>query len=312
MKILLSTDNNYVMPTGVLMHSISINNKGVSYFILVDEGFSNDSRDALNQIAKLYGNSISFYTVTKEMTKSLPFGREDQPKHVSMATYYRLFISEILPKDVHKIIYLDGDMIVRHSLEDLWNIDLTNYAVGVVHDNDEEKHSTRLPYPSEEGYFNAGMLLINLDYWRENNCFGTFMNFVEKNNDVIKLHDQDVLNTVFHKKKKWLPMTYNFQTSYVLITSWYKCPERDKEEVERTKHNPIIIHFASGDKPWKIDCFHPYCGVWRYYWRKSEWRNERLVGENPRSFKDRIRFFALRHNLYTPKSYYQLDCILKK
>lgn len=311
MNILLSTDNNYVMPTGVLMHSISINNKDVLYYILVDEYFSNDSRDALTEIAIQYGNNISFFPVKMEMLKSLPFGREDQPKHVSMATYYRLFISEILPKEVHKIIYLDGDMIVRHSLEELWNIDLTNYAVGVVHDNDEEKHSARLPYTAEEGYFNAGMLLINLDYWREKNCFSTFMNFVENNQDIIKLHDQDVLNTIFHDKKKWLPMTYNFQTSYVLIPSWYECPERDKEEAEKTMLNPTIIHFASNDKPWKITCFHPYTAVWRYYWRRSQWRNERLIGEEPKNMKERIYMLALRYNLYMPKCQYK-RCLLRK
>lgn len=299
------------MPTGVLMHSISTNNKEVTYYILVNEAFSYDSRKALMLIAKDYGNDITFYTITEEMTKVLPFGRDDQPNHVSMATYYRLFISEILPHDVHKIIYLDGDMIVRHSLEELWNTNIANYAVGVVHDNDELRNTSRLPYSAEDGYFNAGMLLINLDYWRRSNCFRIFMDFVKHNQNIIILHDQDVLNAVFHDKKKWLPMTYNFQTSYVLISSWFECPERDKEEASRTKYNPTIIHFASNDKPWKITCLHPHTAVWRYYWRKSQWRNDKLMGEEPKSIKDRIRMFALRHNLYMPKCQYQ-RCILKR
>lgn len=299
------------MPTGILMHSIGCNNTGVCYYILTDEDFSDSSREALTKIAKQYQNEIAFFTITKEMTKALPFGREDQPKHVSMATYYRLFISEILPKEVHKIIYLDGDMVVRHSLKELWQTDLNNKAVGVVHDNDELRNTSRLPYDRAEGYFNAGMLLINLDYWRENNCFQTFMEFVEANQEIIILHDQDVLNVVFHDKKLWLPMKWNFQTSYVLIPSWFECPEKDKEEAQRTMWDPTIIHYASNDKPWKISCYHPHTAVWRHYWRKSEWGHDKLMGENPKGLKEWLRMFALRHCLYMPQCQYQ-RCILKR
>ena len=40
MNILLSTDNNYVMPTGVLMHSIGENNKvNIDYYVMVNSDF---------------------------------------------------------------------------------------------------------------------------------------------------------------------------------------------------------------------------------------------------------------------------------
>lgn len=312
MNILLSTDDNYVMPTGVLMHSISINNgSDVHYYILIDKNFSDSSMSSLTEIAEHYNNKISFYTITPEMTNELPFGRENQPKGVTIATYYRLFISEILPRDVHKIIYLDGDMIVRKSLAELWKVDMSNVALGAVRDSDEQCHLQRMPYPEEKGYFNAGMLLINLDYWREHRCFNNFMKCAQDHNDSIVMHDQDILNITFSDHKLWLPMKYNFQTSYVLNPSWYECIERDKEEAKRTMINPTIIHYASHDKPWKITCYHPHTAVWRYYWRMSEWKNDKLIGENPHSLIERIRLFALRHNLYMPKCQYQ-RCILKR
>lgn len=312
MNILLSTDDNYVMPTGVLMHSISINNgSDVHYYILIDKNFSDSSMSSLTEIAEHYSNKISFYTITPEMTNELPFGRENQPKGVTIATYYRLFISEVLPRDVHKIIYLDGDMIVRHSLKKLWDTDISDVALGAVHDSDEKKHSIRLSYSSNKGYFNAGMLLINLDYWRKHKCFDAFMKCVHEYDNLIIMHDQDVLNIVFSDSKLWLPMKYNFQTSYVLIPSWYECLERDKEEAKRTMYNPTIIHYASNDKPWKITCYHPHTAVWRYYWRKSKWKNDKLTGEDYHSLIECVRFFALRHNLYMPKCQYQ-RCILKK
>lgn len=312
MNILLSTDNKYLMPTGVLMHSIGENNgSDVHYHILTDPEFSESSVSSLRRIAERYNNTIAFYTITSDMTKNLPFGREDQPKGVTIATYYRLFISKVLPESVHKIIYLDGDMIVRKSLDDLWNTDLTGYALGAVHDSDELHHLKRLPYSKDKGYFNAGMLLINLDYWRNGPCFSSFLQCAHDYNDIIIMHDQDILNITFHDQKLWLPMKYNFQSSYVLESSWYTCPETDRKEAQITMFDPAIIHYASNDKPWKISCFHPHTAVWRYYWKQSEWRNEKLSGEDPKTLIERIRFFALRHNLYMPKCQYK-RCILKK
>lgn len=76
MNILFSTDNNYVMPTGVLMHSISINNpQDVNYYLMVNESFSKENEDKLRLIAKQYGNHISFHTITDEVTKVLPLER---------------------------------------------------------------------------------------------------------------------------------------------------------------------------------------------------------------------------------------------
>ena len=315
MNILLSTDDNYVMPTGVLMTSIGENNgSDVCYYILTNTEFSDESRDALTRVADKYGNTISFHFITPEMTKTLPFGRDDQPGHVSIATYYRLFITEILPNDVHKILYLDGDMIVRHNLSELWNTDLSGYAVGVVHDLDEVKESKdeRLPYPMKDtGYFNAGMLLINVDYWRQNRCFKEFMAFIDKNQSAIIYHDQDVLNTVFYDKKKWLPLTFNFQTRFICLPEYQPDCSAFQDQIDRYKYDPSIIHYVVSDKPWKISCFCPYRGAWRFYWRRSLWKDIKLSGDIANSPKAWLRNWALRNDLFYPKSIFERIIIRK-
>jgi len=314
MNILLSTDNNYVMPTGVLMTSIGYNNgSDVSYYILVNEEFTNDSRDALTRVANQFGNKIFFFTITPEMTKDFPFGRADQPTHVSIATYYRLFITEILPADVDKILYLDGDMVCRKNLADLWNIDLNEYAVGAVHDCDEvtQTKDNRLPYPMETGYFNAGMLLINLDYWRKNKSYSLFIECIVKYQNEIVFHDQDVLNICFWDKKKWLPLSYNFQSSFIHLAEYRTDYSTIANEIEATKYDPAIIHYVSSSKPWNVNCFFGYRGAWRYYWRRSQWRSQKLMNDTPHGIKEMLRNFMLRHDLWFPKSKYQ-NIILRK
>lgn len=314
MNILLSTDNNYVMPTGVLMHSISINNqKNVCYYLMINESFSKENENILRQIAKRYGNYISFHIITNKLTSLLPFGKDNMPGHVSIATYYRLFVAQVLPQEVNKIIYMDGDMIVRGSLNELWKTDIENYAIAAVHDMDEKKHiaSNRLPYPMSTGYFNAGMQLINVDYWRKHDCLSIFMSFLKEHGDKVVYHDQDVLNSCLYDKKKWVPLTYNFQNGFLYNSEYKDYIAELQDEIDETKYKPKIIHYSTYRKPWHINCFHPYSGVWRYYKKKTQWRNTHFVGDNPKTLKDYVRNFLLRNNLWIPKSEYS-RIILKR
>ena len=301
MNILLSTDNNYVMPTGVLMHSIGIHNKNVEYFVLVDEKFSSESKRDLKNVANQYDSSISFYIVDDSITKDLPFGTKKMPSHVTLATYYRLFLTKLLPSNVHKVIYLDGDMIVRHDISHLWHTDIKDYAMGVVHDMDEKRHAdlNRLPYPMHTGYFNAGMMLINLDYWRSHDCLTSFMDFMAKHGDVIIYHDQDVLNSVLFDKRIWLPLTYNFQSGFLYNKKTAKdYPSSLEEEVKATMKDAAIVHFSTPTKPWMLDSFHPYTAAWRHYKSLSKWKNVRLIGDDAQTCKKKIRNFLVRHNLW--------------
>lgn len=300
MNILLSTDNNYTVPTGVLMTSIGINNPVCNYHILVDDNFSEENRQLLMSVARRHSSTIAFYVLPENLLEDLPFGRENMPKHVSLATYYRLFVTEFLPKDIRKILYLDGDIIVRKSIENLWNEDISGYALGAVHDIDEKVNflTWKLPYSTNEGYFNAGVLLINLDYWRENNCKEQFLSFIREHGDVIRLHDQDVLNSVFHDKKKWLPVDYNFQHGFILRHPVYS--EALKDEVASVKHSPSIVHYTYG-KPWERYCSHPMRKVWHYYRRQSPLSGIRVKpGTSALTLKERLKLLIRKYNYYIP------------
>lgn len=314
MNILLSTDNNYAMPTGVLMTSIGENNScSINYYVIVDERFSNENRESLMRIAERYSNTISFYTITPEETKDFPVKKDYQPSHITKAAYYRLFVADILPSDMDKILYLDCDMVVRHSIEELWSWDISEYAIGVVRDCDEfsESKDNRLPYPMQEGYFNSGMLLINLDYWRKNKCYDMFEDFARKHSEILIYHDQDILNATLWDKKKWLPLTYNFQSSFIHKAEYRNNYERIEDEINATKYDPTIIHYVANTKPWKIDCPMGYRVAWRYYWKKTEWSKQGLMGDNPKTLKECIKNFLFRNELYFPKARYE-KIILKK
>lgn len=316
MDILLSTDSKYLLPTGVLILSICINNldQQIRFHILVNKGFTKEDSNALELIAYEYHNHCYFYTVDQDIIHNLPFGKSYMPIHVSIETYYRLFITELLPKDVHKIIYLDGDMICRKSIKELWERDIKGKALGAVHDMNEIEHlgDSRLSYPQSDGYFNAGMLLINVDYWREHDALDTFHRIIRDKGDSIVFHDQDILNMAFHDLKIWLPLTYNFQNGFLFPECDRRCVPNVADEIETTMYDPVIIHYSTGVKPWNVCCTHPQRWVWRYYKSLSPWRCKRLDVPRATSIRQFIKNWAFMLGLQERNTTLYRKVILKR
>ena len=308
MDILLTTDKNYIMPTGVLMTSVSLNNPGeaVCYHIIIDETFPEEGRVRLTKAAESLNGSVKFYCLTAEQIAGMPIGKKGMPAHISIAAYYRLFVAEFLPEDLHRVLYLDGDMIVRKSLKELWETDLEGYALGAVLDMDECAHvkSGRLPYPMEKyGYFNSGVLLMNFDYWREHKCTERLLEFVAEHNDVITLHDQDALNCVLYAERKPLPITYNFQPGFIFdVPDMKNYPESLEPEIRKIERDAAIVHYCGWSKPWNFNCMHPQRYVWKRYKGMSQWKDEEL--QKPGSFKEALAYWIKTNNYWFGERYY--------
>lgn len=275
--IVACTDKFYVMPTGVMMLSVCENNPDtdiVFHIILEDNVKAEDRRDLENVVAPYRGKSLAFYNVNEKMLKmSFPVGEK---LHITKAAYYRLFLSELLPQDIDKVLYLDGDLIVRHSLLPLWEIDLGEHAIAAAHDGSSGviEFYNRLKYPFELGYFNSGVLLINLKYWREHQVVKVFESYMEKHANVIKYHDQDVLNVVFCEKKILIPIKYNLQHGFLEKKSMTYDYWKLEHEVLEARQDPYIVHFTFRDKPWRkyqIES-HPFSSTWDKYQNMTKWK----------------------------------------
>ena len=120
------------------------------------------------------------------------------------SSLYKFYIAEIL-KDIDRVIFLDGDIIVQEDLSSLYNIDLEGKQIGAVKDvvgmtfvnNGDPNFS----------YFNSGILLMDLDEMRKNNCASKAMEY--RKNGINERMDQDALNYVFKDNVKILPFKWN-------------------------------------------------------------------------------------------------------
>ncbi len=290
MDIVVCTDKRNVMPMGVMMTSVCVNNPEMDtcFHIVIDEDVScSQCNDLKGVVAPYRGKTVVFHAVPQSLLNH-HFPNVD--KRIPRATYFRLFLTELLPDNIHKVLYFDGDMIVRHSLTELWNVDVSAYALAAVPDMREGtiNRYNRLQYSPSLGYFNAGMLLINLKYWREHQVVDQFLDCMRKHQEQLVYHDQDIMNFVFHNQKLMLPIKYNFQHGHLwkesLFDFW-----RYEQQVAEARKDPVIIHYTGG-KPWMsyIKYPNPYSSSFFKYQDMTKWKGIKV---DNRSLKTKIRAF---------------------
>lgn len=272
-------DKGYLMPTGVMMYSACANNPDVNidFHIVVDDSLTdNDKKDLKETISGFEGKKAIFHTVDRSLYSKLPLNHY---KWITRATYYRLFLPEILPSSVNKVLYLDGDCIVRHSLLSLWHTDISEYAIAAAIDafeGDINKYNY-LHYSPTLGYFNAGVLFINLDYWRNHHILDSLTEYMSKYPERLHMEDQDALNAILKDQKMHLHPKYNFQTEMLRSAPrfyYWKYEDEIKEAIA----NPAIIHFTTTEKPWYIYIRYPhaYQSSFIKYQNQTKWKGVRI------------------------------------
>ena len=273
-SILCATDENYVSYCGVMLASVFENNRDVCVdaYILTDKTLSTLSCKRFDKLARQYHTTIHYLHIDSSILKAFPIKGMD---YWSIATYYRLYTAEALPASVHRVLYLDCDIIVKRSLLPLWEIDMTGKAVAGVSDIFEDcgENQKRLLYPVSAGYFNAGVLLINVDYWREHTIGQQCLDFLNNHYDLIEANDQDVLNAVLWDKKLTLEITYNFQIQFLKQFFFNTYQESQQRTILSVKDNyPSIIHYATPQKPWSLLYYKmPFKQDWWRQKRNTPW-----------------------------------------
>ena len=195
--IVCATDDNYAPYCGVMLTSVLENNKDrdVSAYILMDKPLQEKQQKRFNQLSDKYGARIEFVMVDKSFFEKFPLkGDAKNLKHWSIVTYYRLYAEELLPKNVDKVLYLDCDIIVNRPIGELFDMNWDGFSVGAVSDmcTEWQEYYDRLQYDRSKGYFNAGVLFMNLEYWRTHEIGRKCVDYLASNYDRIFNNDQDI------------------------------------------------------------------------------------------------------------------------
>jgi lipopolysaccharide biosynthesis glycosyltransferase len=191
--------------------------------------------------------------------------------HATVATYFRLLLPSILPAALERAIFIDSDAIVSASLEELWQMPLHGRALAAVA---EHMLSCRDHGYVHGEYFNAGVMLVDLDQWRRAQVLPRGREFARANPDRLRHWDQDVLNHVF--TGEWLALEDRWNACphlFGLNGDYDLSPEALTDSEREAIANPAIIHFAGPGpvKPWDARCLHPLRDRYRQASAMTPW-----------------------------------------
>ena len=245
-NICFSLDSKYTEQFCVSAVSILKNsniNDNINFYIL-DGGLTEKDKTDIELLKNIKDFSIEYLQIDEKDFKDCPLLKEKGDKHkdyhVTLPTYFRFKLPELLPK-LEKILYLDCDVIVRTSLKELFAVSFKDKAVAMVEDVESKREAARLGLKK---YCNAGVMLINLDYWRKNDISRLLFDYAKTNKKKILWQDQDVINAVLDEKIKYINNKWNYQ--YFLY-----------DEVDSKKLSECcILHLAGRFKPWLMPFEH--------------------------------------------------------
>ena len=254
MDFALCVSDTYAQYAMVTIKSILENNpKQNCHFHILTKDMHCNTRKQLQDLCS--DSWINIIEVDDTILKGLNVGQWQ------IYTWFRVLLPELL-KEVSLVLYLDADTIVVDNIESLFSINMLGKSIAASLDLDtmSEKVYKRCEYAQSKGYICAGVLLMNLDYWRENDLTRKIleMSMIKK----YEYADQDAINYLCQDTKIILPLKYDIV--YYYLTRPYFRVKMPQECIEMIEH-PQIIHYA-GLVPWiKEKDKHFFSYLWHYY-----------------------------------------------
>lgn len=274
-------DNNFMRGMMTSIVSFCINNEKIEfYFHIITDNISEENKNKLKKIAEQYKININIYIIDTNVFKKFPVFT-----HLPISMYFR-FMLPMLLIDVNKLFYIDADIICIKKANNLFEIDLGEYIIGAVpNQNDERSNILGL---KNHIYFNSGMLIINIKEWNKIKFLEKATNLVSLNPKLFKLPDQDILNKILKNKVKYLDTIFNCFVDY------RNCRKSIRNE------NIILLHFSALPKPWNVawpiskisNDFNR--NLYAYYEDKTPWKNMPL--EEPKTYKEISSYIKALYN----------------
>lgn len=256
--LLVTSDRLYLKHAAVMLASAAraAGNDQVEVYFM-PQGVSDSDVEVFRKVVEKHVSA--FHLVNPPPGKYNP--PTDGHAHVSTAAFGKIILPNELPSSVKRAIYMDGDMVVLKNLRDLIETDLEGNVVGAVENPGYDKWD-RTGISPESGYFNSGLILIDVDRWKEGNYTERVFDCLRQLSGIRTTADQEGLNLAFNRGWKHLDKGWNHQTHVSPLTT-------TKADVEA---NAKVIHYTGSPKPWHFprpkrseDIFYRQVSKWLRY-----------------------------------------------
>lgn len=262
----LCINASYAQHAAVCIVSLLENNRELMFdLVVVSTDPLGMAEDKLRRTIRPYANcTLRIVQFDNPASIDLPLGG-----HYAKETYVRLWLADFFPSTIERILYLDSDIVVVGNVGNLWNTDIGDAVVGAV----TIPGSTRCAscgVPEQFGYFQAGVLIINLKQWRDSRVPAQLRHWIAHNHQKIVDVDQDVLNACLYERRHPIPYIWNVIVPFYFNYHPLRIPD---SEIRATRQNARIIHFNGPSKPWHYLNRHPRRAEYWKYLKLTEWRD---------------------------------------
>lgn len=220
----------------------------------------------LRQLESANLQKFYFENKLENATKDTNNMKFRNPKYLSILNHLRFYLPEMYPK-LHRILFLDDDIVVQKDLTGLWKIDMDGKVNGAVETCFGSFHRyaqyMNFSHPLIKEKFNPkacawayGMNFFDLDAWRREKCTEEYHYWQNLNE-----------NRTLWKLGTLPPglITY-YSTTKPLDKSWHVLglgynPSISMEEIR----NAAVVHFNGNMKPWLDIAMNQFKPLWTKY-----------------------------------------------
>jgi lipopolysaccharide biosynthesis glycosyltransferase len=233
-QIAYGVDCNFIRPMGISMTSILEHNPDAQFHVFLDNILDAD-RERIRKTVEKYQTSCTLYYVDPHILKAFPVRGT-----WSVAVYFRFFTAEALYGKYERLLYVDADVLCTGDISPLFSFDMEGNIIAAVSDPsfadlaDKKKHMQRIGSKGTD-YFNAGIILIDLERWHEEDISNKAIQLLTEEPERWKIaQDQDVLNVLTAGQVYWMDDGYNYRATFA---------DSYDEHVK-------LVHYSGSPKPW--------------------------------------------------------------
>lgn len=250
MNILVTLDQNYLPPLRTMLKSLFLNNEREAFRVyLVHADIPQEELDRLEKFCAGHGCGLEAIAARDELFTDAPvFG------HYTKAMYYRLMANELLPREVDRALYLDPDILVINPVRPFYETEIGDYLyAGAIHYGitgslTDFINKLRLGNDDADGYYNSGVLLMNMARQREEVRAEDIFDYVRNHKEELILPDQDVMNALYGAKTRTVDESmYNYDARFYQS---YLLKSGGEKDIDWVMRNTVFLHFCGASKPW--------------------------------------------------------------
>ncbi|KAJ6396286.1 hypothetical protein OIU77_021335 [Salix suchowensis] len=220
----------------------------------------------LKQLENANMQKFYFENQAEKATKDANNMKFRNPKYLSMLNHLRFYLPEMYPK-LHKILFLDDDVVVQKDLTGLWKVDLDGKVNGAVETCFGSFHRyaqyLNFSHPLIKERFNPkacawafGMNIFDLDAWRREKCTEQYHYWQNLNEE----------RTLWKLGSLPPGLITFYSTTKSLDKSWHVLglgynPSISMDEI----NNAAVIHYNGNMKPWLDIAMNQYKNLWSKY-----------------------------------------------